>query len=125
MVRFATAVLLSGLVLAGLTSVAGTQTPKLKIGDAVPNFTGLPGVDGKKHSLAQYKKKDVLVIAITYNHCPVAVAYEDRMINFTKKFAGPSGKVQFIAINVNNFEADKLDKMVVRPRKRASTSPYL
>lgn len=125
MIRYATAILLSGVVLAGVAQVANTQTPKLAIGDAAPKFTDLPGVDGKKHSLADYKDKDVLVIAITCNHCPVAVAYEDRLVEFTKKHAGPSSKVQFIAINVNTSDADKLESMVKRSKDRGFNFPYL
>ena len=30
----------------------------------------------------------MVVVVITCNHCPVAVAYEDRIIDFTKKYAG-------------------------------------
>src|SRR5206468_2723707 len=56
---------------------------------------------------------------------PVAVAYEDRMINFAKKHAGPGSKVAFIAINVNNLEADKLDKMKIRAQERGFNYPYL
>ena len=85
MIRYAVAILLSGVILTGATQVAGTQGPKIKIGDTAPNFTNLPGVDGRNHSLADYKQ-DVLVVAITCNHCPVAVAYEDRMIAFAKKY---------------------------------------
>src|SRR4051794_17952237 len=102
MVRFAAAALLGSAVLVGLVQVAGSQGTKIKIGDAAPTFTGLPGVDGKKHALADYKQ-DVLVVCITCNHCPVAVAYEDRIINFVKKYGS---KVGFVAINVNNLEAD-------------------
>ena len=125
MVRYAAAVLLSGLVLAGMAQVASAQASKLKIGDAAPNFTDLPGVDGKKHSLAEYKDKDVLVVAITCNHCPVAVGYEDRIINFTKKYAGPKSKVQVVAINVNTGPADKLDKMIIRAKDKGFNFPYL
>ncbi len=85
----------------------------------------LRGVDGKSHSLADYKNKDVLVVAITCNHCPVAVAYEDRIISFTKKYAGPDSKVAVVAINVNNIDLDKLDKMKIRAEQKGFNFPYL
>ncbi len=124
MVRYAMATLLGGVLLAGLAPVSG-QTAKLKIGAAAPNFSNLPGVDGKAHSLADFKGKDVVVIAITCNHCPVAVAYEDRIIAFAKKYAGTGSKVGFVAINVNNLEADKLDKMQIRAKEKGFNFPYL
>ena len=66
----------------------------------------------------------MLVIAITCNHCPVAVAYEDRMIAFAKKL-GQSNRVDFVAVNVNNYEADKLDKMAIRAKEKGFNFPYL
>jgi len=118
MKRLLAAALVTGIVLVGYTQAGGS---KLKIGDAAPAFSKLPGVDGKDHSLGDYKK-DVLVIAITCNHCPVAVAYEDRMIAFAKKYAG---KIDFVAINVNNLDADKLDKMKIRAQEKGFTYDYL
>jgi peroxiredoxin len=97
----------------------------LKLGAPAPNFTALPGVDGKNHSLSDYKNKDVLVIAITCNHCPVARAYEKRLVEFATKYAGPDSKVAFVAVNVNNIPEDKLDKMKVRAKQQGFTFPYL
>ena len=118
MKRLTATALMAAIVLAGFAQAGAS---KLKIGASAPNFTNLPGVDGKGHSLSDYKK-DVLVIAITCNHCPVAVAYEDRIIAFAKKYAG---KIDFVAINVNNLAADKLDKMKIRAQEKGMTYDYL
>ncbi len=68
----------------------------------------------------------MLVLIITCNHCPVAVAYEDRIINFTKKWvSGPGSKVAVVAINVNNLEADKLPAMKVRAKEKGFNFPDL
>lgn len=119
MFRFVSA----ALVAASLTVLAsaGEFNKVVKIGDAAPAFSSLPGVDDKNHSLGDYKK-DVVVVAITCNHCPVAVAYEDRMIAFAKKYAD---KVDFVAINVNNLEADKLPAMKVRAKDKGFNFSYL
>jgi peroxiredoxin len=124
MIRYtAAAVLVAALAVTGF--VQGGGAAKLKIGDPAPEFN-LPGTDGKNHTLSEYKDKDVLVVAITCNHCPVAVAYEDRMIEFAKKYASKAdSKVAFLAINVNNLEADKLDKMKIRAEQKGMTYPYL
>jgi peroxiredoxin len=84
----------------------------------------LETADGKSVSLADFKDKDVLVVAITCNHCPVAIAYQDRMIEFAKKYAGPDGKVALVAINVNNSEADKLPKMKDVAKEKGFNFPY-
>ncbi len=103
---------------------AGEFNKKLNLGDGAPVFERLEGVDGRFYGIDSFKDKDLLVIAITCNHCPVAVAYEDRINAFSKKFAGIGSKVGFIAINVNNQKADKLDKMKERAKKKEFRFPY-
>ncbi len=128
MLRLTFAVALAaGLVLAGTSAQGGGKfNKKVKIGDDAPTFTALPGVDGKSHSLADYKDKEVVVVCITCNHCPVAVAYEDRIIDFAKKYtSAPDSKVAIIAINVNNGEADKMPKMIERSKEKGFNFPYL
>lgn len=124
MIRYAIALLAAALLLTS-TSQAGEFNKKLNIGDAGPAWSDLPGVDGKNHSLADLKDKDVVVVIITCNHCPVAVAYEDRIIDFTKKHASAGSKVAVVAINVNNLEADKLPKMVERSKEKGFNFPYI
>jgi len=125
MFRLSTALLaVVGLLLANPVQ-AGEFNKKLKIGDQAPEWTSLPGVDGKSHSLSELKDKDVVVMVITCNHCPVAVAYEDRLVDFAKKHAGPDSKVALVAINVNNLEADKLPKMISRSKEKGFNFPYL
>src|SRR5947209_2386441 len=125
MIRYATAlVAVVGLAALAGTAEAGKINKKLNIGDAAPVFSGLEGTDGRSHSLADFKDKDVLVIAITTNHCPVAVGYEDRIVAFAKKHVGPDSKVGFIAINVNTGEEDRLPKMTERAKDKGFTFPY-
>ena len=73
-----------------------------------PGLEDLAGVDGKRHSLADLADKDVVVVVFTCNSCPVATDYEDRILAFSKKFAGPEGKVGLVAINVNQIAEDRL-----------------
>jgi peroxiredoxin len=125
MIRYATAlVAVVGLAALAGTAEAGKFNKKLNIGDAAPVFSGLEGTDGRSHSLADYKDKDVLVIAITTNHCPVAVANEDRLAAFAKKHAGQDSKVGLIAINVNTGEQDRLPKMAERAKEKGFNFPY-
>lgn len=109
---------------AALSLVCSAQAAKLKIGDPAPKFSGLATADGKSISLADLKDKDVVVVAITCNHCPVAVAYEDRFIEFAKKHCGKDSKVALVAINVNNLEADKLPAMTERAKSKGFNFPY-
>jgi peroxiredoxin len=96
---------------------------KLKIGDPAPTWSDLVGVDDAKHSLADYKDAKLLVLVFTCNHCPVAVAYQDRLIAIQKDYKDKG--VQVVAVNVNNIAEDKLDKMKVRAKEKGFNFPYL
>jgi peroxiredoxin len=102
---------------------AGKYNDTLSIGDPAPEWTGLPGVDGKMHGLADLKDKKVVVLFFTCNSCPAAIDYEDRIIQFTKKYVTSS--VAVVGINVNTIEEDRLPKMKERARLRQFNFPYL
>src|SRR5437867_3560633 len=102
MVRsFAVGTLIAALALA---NGASGGDAKLKIGDRAPEFKELPGIDSKNYSLSDFRQ-DLLVLCITCNHCPIASGYEERIIEFTKKYAtGKDARVAFLAINVSTME---------------------
>jgi thiol-disulfide isomerase/thioredoxin len=99
------------------------ERPSELIGKPAPEFEGLIGVDDRPHSLKDYADAKAVVVAFICNHCPVAVAYEDRLIALEKEY-GEKG-VQVIAINVNNTEADKLPAMKERAKEKEFPFPYL
>lgn len=107
------------------SAIAGEYNKTIKIGDPAPEWKNLPGTDGKKHSLADLKDKDVIVVVFTCNSCPIAQDYEDRLIDFAKKHAGPESKTALVAINVNVIAEDRLDKMKARAEKKKYNFPYL
>ncbi len=107
------------------SSVAGDNPKPLKIGDAIPKWSNLPGVDGKKHSLSDLGDKSVIVVVFTCNSCPIAVGYEERIKAFHKKFCGKGKNVELIAINVNVIPEDRLPQMVERAKEVGFTFPYL
>jgi peroxiredoxin len=94
----------------------------LSVGEAAPDWADLPGVDDKSHSLADYREAKIVVVVFTCNHCPVAKMYEDRLMNFARKF---DQKVQVIAISVSHNGADGLEKMKGRAAERGMPYPYL
>jgi peroxiredoxin len=123
MVRFAIG---AAAVLAAAAFVtAGEFNKKLSVGDAAPAWKDLDGVDGKKHSLADLKGKDVVVVVFTCNSCPVAQDYEGRIIAFANKHAAADSKVAVVAINVNTIPDDRLSKMKERAEKKKLLYPYL
>lgn len=107
-------------------SPAGEFNKTLNIGAPAPSWSGLPGVDGKTHALADLKDKEVVVVVFTCNSCPIAVDYEDRIIAFAKKYTtAADAKVGLVAINVNKVPADRLDKMKERAQQKGFNFPYL
>ena len=94
-------------------------------GDTAPAWENLEGTDGKKHSLADLKGKDVVVVVFTCNSCPVATGYEDRILAFAAKHAGADAKVAVVAINVNTGTDDALPAMKTRAEKKKFPFPYL
>lgn len=103
-----------------LLGCSGAQAESLKKGTPAPKFSGLESTTGKKISSDDFGA-DALVIAITCNHCPVAKAYEDRLIALDEKYGD---KLDVVAINVNNSESDKLPAMKVRAEEKGFKFPY-
>jgi thiol-disulfide isomerase/thioredoxin len=85
-----------------------TDHPTLALGSAAPEFS-LPGIDGKSHTLAEYKAAKVLVIVFTCNHCPTAQLYESRLKKLVEDYQGKS--VQFVMIEPNDPNAVRLDEL--------------
>ncbi len=106
-----------------LAVTASCYAEKLSIGDKAPGWSGLPGVDGEKHGLSDYDDAKLVVVTFTCNHCPVAVAYEDRLIDLQKDYK--SKGVQVVAVNVNTIPPDRLDKMKQRADAKGFNFPYL
>ncbi|MBN2581168.1 MAG: thioredoxin family protein [Pirellulales bacterium] len=106
-----------------LLLAAAPRATGMKVGDAAPGWSGIIGVDGKKHALADYRKAKLVVLVFTCNHCPVAQSYQDRLIALQKEY-GKKG-VQVVAVNVNKAPRDALEKMKERAREKKYNFPYL
>lgn len=100
-----------------------TEQKKLAVGDTAPAWEGLAGVDDQKHSLGEHADAKAVVVVFTCNHCPVAKAYEDRIIGIAADYQDKD--VDVVAINVNNMDADKLPKMKERAEEKGFKFDYL
>src|SRR2546429_4360970 len=69
----------------------------------------LAGVDGKKHSLKDFKKAGILVIVFTCNHCPTAQYYEERLKQIVNDYKQKG--VVLVAINPNDPRSVRLDEL--------------
>ena len=99
-------------LLATLLGISGAEPKKtevihdLKIGDTAPDFS-LPGIDGKTHTLADYKDAKLLMIAFISNHCPDSHAAEGRIKKLVADMKGKS--FALVAINPNNPDGLSID----------------
>jgi thiol-disulfide isomerase/thioredoxin len=94
----------------------------------------LPGIDGRDHTLAEYKDP-ILVVMFICNHCPTSQLYEGRMKKLVDDYSAKG--VGFVAINPNDPKAvqlselgytdvsDSLEEMKVRSEYRHFNFPYL
>lgn len=95
----------------------------LQPGAKAPNFE-LPGVDGSQHTLDEYDAP-ALVVIFTCNHCPVAKAYEERIVSLQTDY---NREARVIGINPNeteNYPEDSFDRMVERAEEQGFNFPYL
>jgi thiol-disulfide isomerase/thioredoxin len=116
-------VLTLGSVASFAADVPAKESKPLAVGDAAPEWKDLEGVDDEKHSLGDIKEAKAVVVVFTCNHCPVAQAYEDRIIQLAADYK--SKGVEVVAINVNNMDADKLPAMKERAEAKGFEFDYL
>ncbi|RZK65964.1 MAG: thioredoxin family protein [Pedobacter sp.] len=96
-----------------------------KVGDIATDFS-LKSTANKQVSLKDMKNAKGYIVIFTCNHCPYAVAYEDRIVALDKKYKKLGYPV--VAINPNNpakQKDDSFDKMQVRAKEKGFTFPYL
>jgi len=96
------------LSLVAMPAFAGKYNKVISVGDKAPDFSGIPAIEnGEQKSLTLSDiKEDVVVVVFLANHCPVVRAYEDRVIDFTKDYAGKGVKV--VGFAVSQATGDKL-----------------
>lgn len=74
-----------------------------EVGKPVDAKITLPGIDGKRHTLGDYKGK-VVVIDFWSIYCPVSQRYEDKFKKLVEKYQDQD--VVFLAIDPNRNEVD-------------------
>ncbi|MFO0916060.1 MAG: thioredoxin family protein [Pirellulales bacterium] len=102
-------------------ALAGKFNKKLNIGDRPEPWAKLPATTGDVVSLDDFKNQKLVVVVFTCNNCPVASAYEDRLIKLAEEY-GPKS-VAFVAINVN--EGEDLAAMKQRAEEKKFNFPYV
>ncbi|WP_324715420.1 thioredoxin family protein [Carboxydochorda subterranea] len=97
----------------------------LKLGESLIPFE-LQGVDGRKHSTASYRDKPVLAVIFWCNHCPYVQAWEDRVLQLQRRYAGQG--VQLLLVSANDpkqYPDDDFPAMQRRAQEKQYPAPYL
>lgn len=97
---------------------------KLKTRDHAPDFE-LLGIDGKKHSLDDYKDFEGLLIIFMCNHCPYVKAKINAINEVYEKF---KDKIAVIGINSNdpiNYPDDSFENMKKVAKEKGIKFDYL
>ncbi|MBC7451566.1 MAG: thioredoxin family protein [Cytophagales bacterium] len=116
---------ISALLMASFTSTTEDIPAGYKPGDKATDFK-LKNINDKIVSLADYSTAKGFIVVFTCNHCPYAIAYEDRVEAIDKKYASKGYPV--IAINPNDaasYPEDSFENMKVRAKQKGFTFPYL
>jgi peroxiredoxin len=95
----------------------------LSIGETAPDFSDLPGIDGKKHGLSEYQSAKAVVVVFTSNQCPVAIDYEQRLVALQEEFG--KREVQLVAICANFEPGNELELLKERAESQKFNFPYL
>jgi thiol-disulfide isomerase/thioredoxin len=96
-----TALLVIALLVPGV-SLAQAQRSPIAVGSQAPSFS-LMGTDGVVHTSAEWKNKNVLVVAFLSDHCTESQLYEARLNKLEEDYAGKG--VAVVAIQSSNPKA--------------------
>jgi|SRR6185437_5898875 len=113
------------ILTAAIVALAAFRPAGYKAGDKAMDFS-LKNIDGKMVSLADFKDAKGFIVVFTCNHCPVAKAYEDRIIALDNKYRPLNYPV--IAINPNDptvVPEDDFATMQQRAKAKNYGFPYL
>jgi peroxiredoxin len=107
-----------------LPALAGKYNKVVSVGEKAPTFSGLPAIyNGEETSVSLPDiKEDVVVLVFLANHCPVVLAYEDRIIEFTNAYKDKSVKV--VGISVSLRDDDKLPRIKDYMKDKGSNYEY-
>ena len=105
--------------------MVSTPTPVCDFGRKAIDFD-LPGVDGKRHSLASARGPKGLLVMFICNHCPYVKAVIHRIVRDTKELASHGvGTIAIMSNDPSEYPEDSWDNMVKIAREMDFPFPYV
>ncbi|SDF59551.1 AhpC/TSA family protein [Limimonas halophila] len=105
--------------------MAALETPVCDFGWQAADFD-LPGVDGKRYTLADVRGERGTLIMFICNHCPYVRAIVDRLVaDVTALQALGIGAAAIMSNDTESYPADSFENMQAFAREHGFTFPYL
>jgi peroxiredoxin len=105
--------------------MASTQPPVCDFGWPAVDFD-LPGVDGRRHSLASTRGPKGLLVMFICNHCPYVKAVIHRIVRDTRDLAAVGiGSIAIMSNDASDYPEDSWDNMVKVAREMDFPFPYV
>ena len=104
--------------------MVSTATPAGALGMIAPAFD-LPGVDGRRHTLASARGPSGLVVMFICNHCPYVKAVIDKIVRDTTELAALGvGSIAISSNDAADYPDDSFDNMARFAERHRMTIPY-
>lgn len=105
--------------------MASLETPVCDFGWKAVDFD-LPGVDGKRYTLASVKGEKGLLVMFICNHCPYVKAIRDRIVRDTGELRSHGiGAIAIMSNDPADYPEDSFDNMVRVARECDFPFPYV
>jgi peroxiredoxin len=105
--------------------MASTQPPVCDFGWNAIDFD-LPGVDGKRHSLASARGPKGLLVMFICNHCPYVKAVLDRIVRDALELKALGiGSIAIMSNDPTDYPEDSWDNMVQLAKRTNFPFPYV
>lgn len=110
------------LMLFSPISFAGKYNSIMDIGDPMPSFENLPGIDGNTLSSEDLKSSVVVLVSLA-NHCPWVKGMDAGLVELANNLADKD--VTIVGFSVNHREDDRLPAMKEHARENGYTFEYI
>jgi peroxiredoxin len=105
--------------------MVSTETSVCDFGWKAVEFD-LPGVDGKRHTLASARGPNGLLVMFICNHCPYVKAVIDRIVRDAEELAGHGvGAIAIMSNDPADYPEDSFDNMKRVAREKSFPFPYV
>lgn len=105
--------------------MVATAQPVCNFGWKAVDFD-LPGVDGKRHTLASARGPQGLLVMFICNHCPYVRAVIDRIVRDAKELASLGvGSIAIMSNDPTDYPEDSFDNMQRVAKAKGFPFPYV